>query len=165
MEVNSYIITLFLHVLIDFYCQYIHITGLRKIDRLVPSFFTVQIPDIAVSEDGKVFLPDTNKGEGAPKLTNVQGRKLKLGRIPVALTCAIHSKYILPDPTLEEESILNTTLTIISDFDGELISFYKPGGEILATTSTIQVCNFLSIHPSLPYSFTLGNLALCALTS
>ena len=103
------------------------------------SFFTVKIPDIAVSEDGKVFLPNMSNGEGAQKLQNVQGRKLKLGRIPVALTCAIHSKYILPDPTSEEESILNTTLTIVSDFSGKLISFYKPGGEILATTSTIQV--------------------------
>lgn len=103
----------------------------------------LKIPDVAVSDDGKVFpanLLTQEKEEGAQSLKNVQGRRLKLGKVPMALTCALHPKYILPDPTAEEESILKTIVTVITDFSGELISFHKPGGEVLASTSTVQDC-------------------------
>ncbi|MCO5577162.1 hypothetical protein L7F22_030986 [Adiantum nelumboides] len=40
----------------------------------------------------------------------------------------------------EEEAILKTTMTVLTDFSGQLVSLYKPGGEVLASTSTVQKC-------------------------
>lgn len=105
----------------------------------------LRIPDVSVTDDGKVIPSGRSTQEMAGEeamdsVKYVQGRRLKLTRIPVALTCALHQKYLLADPTAEEEAILNTTVTVITDFSGNLISFYKPGGEVLASTSTVQDC-------------------------
>eukprot|EP00250_Pteridium_aquilinum_P009041 c18403_g1_i1 orf=496-1428(-) len=102
----------------------------------------LKIPDVAITDDGKVFPANTlsPKTESAQSLKNVQGKRLKLGKIPMALTCAVHPNYVLPDPTAEEETILKTSVIVLTDFSGQLVSCYKPGGEVLASTSTVQNC-------------------------
>lgn len=80
-----------------------------------------------------------NKGNLQNQMTLLGKRRLKLGAVPVALTCILHKKHLLADPTAEEEAVLHTTCTVVVDATGRLISIYKPGGLILATTSTVQV--------------------------
>lgn len=66
--------------------------------------------------------------------------KLTLKSVPFSLTCVLHKNYILADPTAEEESIMETVVTVVLDSSSQLVSLYKPGGPVLAYTSAIQDC-------------------------
>lgn len=70
---------------------------------------------------------------------NKDKRKLTLSSIPFSLTCILHKNYILADPTAEEESIMETLVTLVLDSSCQLVSLYKPGGPVLAYTSAVQV--------------------------
>lgn len=107
----------------------------------------MQIPVVALNDDGKVvFVSEEEGGENFDKEpVNKEKRKLKLNCIPFSLTCLLHKNYILTDPTAEEESIMETIVTVVLDSSGQLVSFYKPGGSVLAYTSAVQVhLSFLS---------------------
>ncbi|KAL0428545.1 UNVERIFIED_CONTAM: hypothetical protein Slati_3029300 [Sesamum latifolium] len=75
---------------------------------------------------------------------NKEKIKLKLNNLPFSLTCVLHKNYILADPTSEEESIMETFLTVVLDSSFQLVSLNKPGGPGLAHTSAIQDCITLS---------------------
>lgn len=81
--------------------------------------------------------------EGGQKLekepVNREKRKLTFRSVPFSLTCVLHKNYILADPTAEEESIMETQVTVVLDSSSQLISLYKPGGSVFAYTSAIQV--------------------------
>lgn len=111
------------------------------------SALTVQIPAVAMNDDGKIVLvseEDGQKREQEP--VNKEKRKLTLRSIPFSLTCILHKNYILADPTAEEESIMETHVTVVLDTSGQLISLYKPGGPALAYTSAIQVSLNIAIE-------------------
>jgi exosome complex RNA-binding protein Rrp42 (RNase PH superfamily) len=78
---------------------------------------------------------------GKPKKepVNREKRKLTLKSIPFSLTRILHKNYILADPTAEEESVMETLVTMVLDSSSPLIFLYKPGGPVLANTSVIQV--------------------------
>jgi len=100
----------------------------------------VQIPAVAMNDDGKIVLVSDEDGQKrAQEPVNKERRKLTLRSIPFSLTCILHKNYILADPTAEEESVVETHLTIVLDTSGQLISLYKPGGPVLAYTSAVQV--------------------------
>lgn len=101
----------------------------------------MQIPVVALNDDGKVvFVSEEEGGENFEKEpVNKEKRKLKLSSIPFSLTCILHKNHILADPTAEEESIMETIVTVVLDLSGQLVSFYKPGGSVLAFTSAVQV--------------------------
>ncbi|PIA45328.1 hypothetical protein AQUCO_01700692v1 [Aquilegia coerulea] len=80
------------------------------------------------------------EGNSIKEPLNKGKRKLTLSSTPFALTCILHKKYILADPTAEEESIMETLVTVVLDVTGRLVSFYKPGGAFLAYTSAVQDC-------------------------
>lgn len=73
------------------------------------------------------------------ELVNKDKRKLSLGNTPFPLTCVIHKDHILVDPTAEEEAVMETSITLVLDTLGNLVSIYKPGGVGLASTATIKV--------------------------
>ncbi|KAG6771281.1 hypothetical protein POTOM_022629 [Populus tomentosa] len=102
----------------------------------------VQIPIVSLNDDGKIVLvseeDDGTKLEDEP--VNKEKRKLTLSSIPFSLTCILHKNYILADPTAEEESIMETLVTVVLDSSSRLVSFYKPGGPVLAQTSAVQDC-------------------------
>ncbi|XP_061364435.1 uncharacterized protein LOC133307890 [Gastrolobium bilobum] len=101
----------------------------------------LQIPAVAMNDDGKIVLMSEENGQKqAQESVNKEKRKLTLRSIPLSLTCVLHKNYILADPTAEEESIMETLVTIVLDTSGQLISLYKPGGPFLASTSGIQDC-------------------------
>ncbi|KAE8010056.1 hypothetical protein FH972_006454 [Carpinus fangiana] len=100
----------------------------------------LQFPVVSLNEDGRVVVvseEDGGKPEKEP--VNREKRKLTLKSIPFSLTCILHKNYILADPTAEEESIMETLVTVVLDSSSQLISLYKPGGPVLANTSVIQV--------------------------
>ncbi|TYK02492.1 exosome complex component RRP43 isoform X1 [Cucumis melo var. makuwa] len=102
----------------------------------------LQIPVVALNDDGRVvFVSEEEGGENFEKEpVNKEKRKLKLNSVPFSLTCLLHKKYILADPTAEEESVMETIVTVVLDSSGQLVSFYKPGGSVLAYTSAVQDC-------------------------
>ncbi|KAE9590707.1 putative ribonuclease PH, bacterial-type, PNPase/RNase PH domain, exosome complex component Rrp43 [Lupinus albus] len=101
----------------------------------------LQIPAVAINDDGKIVLMSEEDGQKqAQEQVNKEKRKLTLKSIPFSLTCILHKNYILADPTAEEESIMETLVTIVLDSSGQLISLYKPGGSVLAHTSALQDC-------------------------
>lgn len=102
----------------------------------------LQIPIVSLNEEGRVVLcSEDSEGEKFAKVpVNKEKRKLTLNTIPFSLTCVLHKNYILADPTAEEESIMDTLLTVVLDSSSQLVSLYKPGGPALAHTSVIQDC-------------------------
>ncbi|KAJ6741809.1 hypothetical protein OIU85_015943 [Salix viminalis] len=108
----------------------------------VAAFSHLQIPIVSLNDDGKIELiseeDDGAKLEVEP--VNKEKRKLTLSSIPFSLTCILHKNYILADPTAEEESIMETAVTVVLDSSSRLVSFYKPGGPVLAHTSAVQDC-------------------------
>ncbi|KAH0972077.1 hypothetical protein GBA52_024233 [Prunus armeniaca] len=103
----------------------------------VAAFSHLQIPVVSMNDDGKVVVLSGDHGGKEP--VNKGKRKLTLSSIPFSLTCLLHKNYILADPTAEEESVMETLVTVVLDSSGQLVSLYKPGGPVLAYTSAIQV--------------------------
>ncbi|XP_050115805.1 uncharacterized protein LOC126593735 isoform X1 [Malus sylvestris] len=104
----------------------------------VAAFSHLQIPVVSMNDEGKVVV--MSEEQGGKEAVNNGKRKLTLSSIPFSLTCILHKKYILADPTAEEESIMETLVTVVLDSSGQLVSLYKPGGPVLAYTSVIQDC-------------------------
>lgn len=117
----------------------------------------MQIPLVSLNDDGKVITASEELLEGKPmvELVNKEKRKLLLQRIPFSLTCVLHDKYILSDPTAEEESIMETFVTVILDSLGQLVSIYKPGGAVLAHGSTVKVCHIILFLHNLPMQYLI----------
>ncbi|XP_021282193.1 exosome complex component RRP43 [Herrania umbratica] len=107
----------------------------------VAAFSHLEIPVVSLNDDGKiVLLSEEQEGMSEREPVNKEKRKLTLCNIPFSLTCILHKNYILADPTAEEESIMETLVTIVLDSSSQLVSLYKPGGPVLAYTSAIQDC-------------------------
>lgn len=109
----------------------------------------MQLPAVTVTEGGRVVpLPNQNgddvqeddimekKSEGQIVKSR---QRLERRAMPIALTCVKHKNHLLADPSAEEESILQTSLTVIMDSSDRLVSFYKPGGAVAATSATVKV--------------------------
>ncbi|KAM7500168.1 hypothetical protein LguiA_024582 [Lonicera macranthoides] len=106
----------------------------------VAAFSHLQIPVVSVNDDGRVVIVSEENGGGKREPVNKEKRKLKLNTIPFSLTSILHKNYILADPTAEEESIMDTLVTVVLDSSCQLVSLYKPGGPVLAYTSAVQDC-------------------------
>ncbi|MQL74819.1 hypothetical protein Taro_007176, partial [Colocasia esculenta] len=102
----------------------------------------LHIPLVSLNDDGRVIaVPGENfKGKTTKEVVNKDKRKLRLINIPFSLTCLLHKKHILADPTAEEESIMDAPVTVVLDSAGRLVSIYKSGGSVLAYTSTLKDC-------------------------
>lgn len=114
----------------------------------VAAFSHLQIPVVSLNDNGRiVLLSEENSGamwEKEP--VNKEKRKLNLDTLPFSLTCVLHKNYILADPSAEEESIMETYLTVVLDSSMQLVSLNKPGGPGLAQTSAIQDCVAFTIQ-------------------
>ncbi|KAJ4795091.1 Exosome complex component Rrp42 [Rhynchospora pubera] len=107
----------------------------------VAAFTHLQIPLVSVTEEGRVFTVSSEQEEKTKfELVNKEKRKLSLSSIPFPLTCVIHEDYILVDPTAEEETVMETSITLVLDTLGNLVSIYKPGGVGLASTEIMKEC-------------------------
>lgn len=108
----------------------------------VAAFSNLRIPVVSLNDEGRVFImsEEMEEGNSRKEPVNKEQRKLTLSNIPFALTCILHKNYILADPTAEEESIIETSVTVVLNSSGLLVSLYKPGGPVLAYTASIQDC-------------------------
>ncbi|CAA0836992.1 3-5-exoribonuclease family protein [Striga hermonthica] len=109
----------------------------------VAAFSHLKIPIVSLNDDGRVVLvSEDSKGRATKQRepVNKEKRKLRLNVVPFALTCVLYKDYILADPTSEEESTMETCLTVVLNSSFQLVSFNKPGGPGLAHTSAIQDC-------------------------
>ncbi|CAN6463861.1 unnamed protein product [Victoria cruziana] len=106
----------------------------------VGAFANLEIPPVSLSEEGRITVAPAEVLEHTEVVGSKEKRKLQLGEIPFSLTCVLHKKYILADPNAEEESIMNTLVTIVLDTSSRLLFLYKPGGPLLANSSTLQSC-------------------------
>nr|KJB12298.1 hypothetical protein B456_002G010400 [Gossypium raimondii] len=100
----------------------------------VAAFSHLEIPVVSLNDDGKIVLSE-EQGLSDREPVNKEKRKINLSSIPFSLTCVLHKNYILADPTAEEESIMDTIVTVVLDSSSQLISLHKPGGTVLAYTS------------------------------
>ena len=99
----------------------------------------VRIPEVKLSAKGKV-IPEEPSRSDPGRESRVSGKRLALGVLPVALTCAFFGPHMLVDPTAEELSLDCSTLTTILDNESNVVSLFKPGGPQKATTPIAQVC-------------------------
>ncbi|KAL8140098.1 hypothetical protein V2J09_006119 [Rumex salicifolius] len=102
----------------------------------------VRIPVVSLNDEGRVVVlaeDEKDQKNGEEPLNKVK-RKLTLNNIPFSLTCILHKNYILADPTSEEESVMETMVTVVLNGSDQLVSLYKSGGSILLYTSTLQDC-------------------------
>jgi len=83
----------------------------------------LRLPPTKITEDGVVTLD----GEAG------SGERLKIRHFPVPLTFAIVQENTIADPTAEEESLMNSSFTIVYNEKGELCTVYKAGGSSLST--------------------------------
>lgn len=87
---------------------------------LITALRSVKLPKVNYDMDTKVI-----------KVDNEQRTPLNLKCLPIASTFVIfEQKYLLTDPTSDEESISDTTVTV-SVCDGQFNYIYKPGGNSL----------------------------------
>ncbi|CAM8877906.1 unnamed protein product [Rhodiola kirilowii] len=101
----------------------------------------LRIPEVLLNDDGRVVVvSEDNKGKVGKEIVNKEKRKLNLTNIPFSLTCVLHKSYTLADPNAEEESIMETLVTVVLNMSGQLVSLYKPGGPALAHTSVLKNC-------------------------
>ncbi|KAK9090322.1 hypothetical protein Sjap_023499 [Stephania japonica] len=107
----------------------------------------LRIPVVSVNDDGRVvaMAGEHVEGKSVREPINREKRKLTFSCIPFSLTCILHQKYILADPTAEEELIMETLVTVVLDLSGRLVSLCKLGGN-LVYNSTIQDCVALTRH-------------------
>ncbi|CAL5422068.1 unnamed protein product [Camellia sinensis] len=111
---------------------------LHNLQQLLPSLI-VQIPVVSLNDDGRVVVVSKEDGGKLKyELVNKGKRKLKLSSVPFFLTCILHKNYILAYPTTEEESIMESLVTVVLDSSFHLVSLNKPGGPVLAYTLAIQ---------------------------
>ncbi|KAB2044729.1 hypothetical protein ERO13_D01G090600v2 [Gossypium hirsutum] len=105
----------------------------------VAAFSHLEIPVVSLNDDGKIVLSE-EQGLSDREPVNKEKRKINLSSVPFSLTCVLYKNYILADPTAEEESIMDTIVTVVLDSSSQLVSLQKPGGTVLAYTSAIQDC-------------------------
>ncbi|KAI7996354.1 Exosome complex component RRP43 [Camellia lanceoleosa] len=112
----------------------------------VAAFSHLQIPVVSLNDDGRVVVISEEDG-GKLKCEPVKKgkRKLKLSSVPFSLTCILYKNYMLADPTAEEESIMETLVTVVLDSSFQLVSLYKPDGPVLAYTSAIQLRDCIAL--------------------
>ncbi|XP_020584397.1 exosome complex component RRP43 [Phalaenopsis equestris] len=104
------------------------------------AFSHLQIPLVSLNDDGKVITVSEELKIKAVEPINKENRKLTIAIVPFSLTCIVHGKYILADPTSEEESVMDTHVTVVLDSKERLVSLYKAGGAILLHASVVKDC-------------------------
>ncbi|KAF0931963.1 hypothetical protein E2562_007464 [Oryza meyeriana var. granulata] len=105
----------------------------------VAAFIHLEIPLVSVGDDGRVFTVGGNEGKTKYELVNIVKRNLTFTNIPFSLTCALHKDSVLVDPTAEEESIIETSVTVVLDSSDQIVSIQKPGGAV-TSMATIKEC-------------------------
>ncbi|KAK3248413.1 hypothetical protein CYMTET_42120 [Cymbomonas tetramitiformis] len=121
----------------------------------VAALSDVTLPAVTVLEDGRVTADTAavaeaqanakdamQTGEENAKGTQIltSQRQLSLKCVPIGLTCGLNQGHLIADPCAEESGLLDTTITVILNESGELVSVYKPGGNVGASDAILMDC-------------------------
>lgn len=116
----------------DKYCWYLYVDLYCLDDD--GNVFDVSVLSVAAALSN-TSLPKVHFDKTLRKYVQDQGNnssKLSLKEIPFSVTFAVFEKWILADPTHEEEEVCNAKFTIIIDGSGKLCSVEKRGGQTVS---------------------------------
>lgn len=105
------------------------------------------VPFASVDDRGKVHTG----GEGRRKRNNRDGPddanpdedetcEVTVARVPVALTVGLYKGRRIVDPSAEETTLMEATVTVVVDDAGAVVAVVKPGGTAEATETTLAHC-------------------------
>ena len=112
------------------------------------------VPFASVDDRGKVHTG----GEGKRKRHNRDGPddanpdedenpssssarcEVTVARVPVALTVGLYKGQRIVDPSAEETTLMEATVTVVVDDAGAVVAVVKPGGTAEATETTLAHC-------------------------
>ena len=107
-----------------------------------------------MDENDRVTIDEENSGSGERNKKKTAedahfqaGKRLEgltLGNMPICLTCGLYKSYLLADPSAEEESLCESSVSVILDAELQLVNAYKPGGRQSMNVAKIQV--LISAH-------------------
>jgi exosome complex component RRP43 len=92
-------------------------------------------------------LPSTSEVDGLRFIEDGEGTTLPLQALPLPLTLGIFDDAIIADPTLMEEELLATQVTIAQTPDGRVCAIHKPGGVCMGNETMVK-CLALSMEHS-----------------
>lgn len=97
----------------------------------VGSLLDTRLPAVTVTKEGRVKKVEGKDGTATA---------LTLQALPVCLTCGVYKGSILTDPTAEEESVLETIVTMVIDEKSNVLGVFKYGGQALAPPQLFHDC-------------------------
>ena len=87
----------------------------------VAALSNVKLPTLSYNERTKQFVQSQNEN----------GDILRLGDLPFAASFALFEKWIIADPTHEEEDVCGALFHVVLDTKGKLCAMEKRGGQIM----------------------------------
>ena len=102
------------------------------------------IPAASVSRDGRACCRAADAAPAAPgeaddRLAVHPHAALSLKRVPLSLTCGTFDGAFLADPTADEEAQLDAAATVAVDERGNVLGFFKPGGEFPLSAEAMRM--------------------------
>uniref|UniRef100_A0A7S0WPP7 Ribosomal RNA-processing protein 43 n=1 Tax=Chlamydomonas leiostraca TaxID=1034604 RepID=A0A7S0WPP7_9CHLO len=94
----------------------------------------LKLPAVKDTKEGGVRMDDSAAARKQP------ARHLTLPCQPLAISMALYKDKLLVDPTVEEESIASSSVTVVLDERSRLHGMYKTGGSVLATPMVLTQC-------------------------
>ena len=94
--------------------------------------------DSDTSRDVDMLRENINNDDDDSHVVHPHGA-LSLKRVPLSLTCGTFDGGFLADPTADEEAQLDACVTVAVDDQGNVLGFFKPGGEFALNSETMQM--------------------------
>ncbi|MCS7108566.1 MAG: exosome complex protein Rrp42 [Sulfolobales archaeon] len=94
------------------------------------ALMSTKLPNIEVKDSGEIVIDKSNKGEPLP-----------LSKAVAAVTIGKIGNYLIVDPDIEEESLLDSRLTVIVDEDGSIAGLQKSGAGYLIEEELPTIIN------------------------
>lgn len=91
----------------------------------------------------RLKLPATRQIGDELFITKDAPTPLKIHHVPVPLTCGVFDGIIVTDPSLLEEDLITTHVTVVSTATGQVCGVHKPGGSCTSgqqLNTCLQLC-------------------------
>ncbi|CAM9305738.1 unnamed protein product [Choristocarpus tenellus] len=80
----------------------------------------------------RLKLPDTIEVDGEIIVKSGKSTPLPVQHLPVPLTCGVFDGVIITDPSLLEEQLVTTNVTVVQTGSGKVCGIHKPGGSCVS---------------------------------
>lgn len=98
----------------------------------------LRLPRVKLDEAGNVVASD-DASNNSHDLRGNSGGLVSLRSFPVALTCALHGDKFLVDPTVEEERLVDSVISMAVNDAGDIVYVSKPGGKAAMTPDRLRL--------------------------